>query len=196
MANGACASCKYQRRKCQEDCFLAPYFPSDRCEDFQLVQKLFGVSNVMKMLKSVAVEQRSMAAESLVIEARMRRDRPLSEMYNIGAMENFGTGCSVSTAPLQQVQEIKPLSVVPYDLVMDPLHQNMNTENREGSEESCVASTAGDELLDGVPAKAPYDSITSTLHNNMNNKNCESSEESWYEDFIYSSFLAVSCALN
>ncbi|KAJ9170876.1 hypothetical protein P3X46_018940 [Hevea brasiliensis] len=77
MHLGACASCKHQRKKCTEDCMLAPYFPADRSREFQAVHKVFGVSNVMKLVRGVKEEDRKTVADSLVWEAFCRQNDPI-----------------------------------------------------------------------------------------------------------------------
>ncbi|KAL4184792.1 hypothetical protein AMTRI_Chr10g2870 [Amborella trichopoda] len=47
--NPACASCRYQRRKCTSDSPMAPFFPPDSMSDFLNIQRLFGVNNVIKL---------------------------------------------------------------------------------------------------------------------------------------------------
>ncbi|KAL2466606.1 LOB domain-containing protein 2 [Abeliophyllum distichum] len=70
-ANGtsACASCKHQRKKCTEKCILAPFFPVDKTREFQAVHKVFGVSNVTKIVTNLEEEDRKQAVDSLVWEA-------------------------------------------------------------------------------------------------------------------------------
>lgn len=46
-----CAACKLLRRKCVEDCVFAPYFPAKEPYKFAIVHKIFGASNVSKMLQ-------------------------------------------------------------------------------------------------------------------------------------------------
>lgn len=46
-----CAACKLLRRRCGEDCVFAPYFPADEPHKFANVHKVFGASNVNKMLQ-------------------------------------------------------------------------------------------------------------------------------------------------
>jgi Lateral organ boundaries (LOB) domain len=46
-----CAACKHLRRRCAEDCILAPYFPATHPERFECVHKIFGAGNVARMLK-------------------------------------------------------------------------------------------------------------------------------------------------
>lgn len=45
-----CAACKLLRRRCA-DCVFAPYFPADEPQKFASVHKVFGASNVNKMLQ-------------------------------------------------------------------------------------------------------------------------------------------------
>lgn len=46
-----CAACKLLRRRCAKDCVFAPYFPADEPQKFASVHKVFGASNVNKMLQ-------------------------------------------------------------------------------------------------------------------------------------------------
>lgn len=46
-----CAACKLLRRRCAKECVFAPYFPSDDPLKFATVHRVFGASNVNKMLK-------------------------------------------------------------------------------------------------------------------------------------------------
>lgn len=50
-----CAACKSLRRKCTRDCIFLPYFPRDDPDKFARVHKVFGASNVAKMLQVSAV---------------------------------------------------------------------------------------------------------------------------------------------
>ncbi|KAF5481380.1 hypothetical protein F2P56_002037 [Juglans regia] len=77
----ACAACKHQRKKCTEVCILAPYFPADRTREFQAVHKIFGVSNVTKIVKNLKEEDRKTAVDSLVWEASWRQKDPVLGPY-------------------------------------------------------------------------------------------------------------------
>lgn len=78
----ACASCKHQRKRCGPKCILAPYFPSARSRQFQAVHKVFGVSNVSKMICAVGThEERCRATQSMVWEAEWRIKDPISGCY-------------------------------------------------------------------------------------------------------------------
>ncbi|OMP02394.1 hypothetical protein COLO4_11130 [Corchorus olitorius] len=73
-----CASCKLLRRRCAKDCIFAPYFPSDDPHKFAIVHKVFGASNVSKMLQELPVQQRADAVSSLVYEANARMQQESS----------------------------------------------------------------------------------------------------------------------
>ncbi|XP_038893139.1 LOB domain-containing protein 12-like [Benincasa hispida] len=75
--NSPCASCKLLRRRCARDCIFAPYFPSDDPHKFAIVHKVFGASNVSKMLQELPVQQRGDAVMSLVYEASARVRDPV-----------------------------------------------------------------------------------------------------------------------
>ncbi|XP_017699884.2 LOB domain-containing protein 2-like [Phoenix dactylifera] len=79
----ACAACKHQRKKCTGNCEMASYFPANRSREFGLVHRVFGVSNVTKMLKAVdSIPERERAAETLTWEAEWRIVDPSEGCYN------------------------------------------------------------------------------------------------------------------
>ncbi|CAN6444199.1 unnamed protein product [Victoria cruziana] len=78
----ACAGCKHQRRKCTPDCPLAPFFPAEKASIFLAVQKVFGVSNVVKMIRELDThEKRKLAADSLCWEAQWRIMDPVEGCF-------------------------------------------------------------------------------------------------------------------
>ncbi|GLJ33789.1 hypothetical protein SUGI_0679100 [Cryptomeria japonica] len=38
----SCAACRLQRKKCSQECILAPHFPPDDLEKFTIVQRVYG----------------------------------------------------------------------------------------------------------------------------------------------------------
>ncbi|KAG9136284.1 hypothetical protein Leryth_003874 [Lithospermum erythrorhizon] len=72
-----CAACKLLRRRCAKDCVFAPYFPADEPHKFASVHKVFGASNVNKMLQDLAEDQRGDAVSSMVYEANARVRDPV-----------------------------------------------------------------------------------------------------------------------
>ncbi|XP_057969529.1 LOB domain-containing protein 22-like [Malania oleifera] len=73
----ACASCKHQRKKCDDGCELAPYFPATKFQDFQNAHRLFGVGNIIKILNSIEPHHRAAAADSIIQEAKIWKDDPV-----------------------------------------------------------------------------------------------------------------------
>lgn len=76
-SNSPCAACKFLRRKCQPECVFAPYFPPDQPQKFANVHKVFGASNVTKLLNELQPSQREDAVNSLAYEADMRLRDPV-----------------------------------------------------------------------------------------------------------------------
>ncbi|KAL6521632.1 hypothetical protein OROGR_018201 [Orobanche gracilis] len=72
-----CAACKYLRRKCSHECVFAPYFPPDNPQKFSNVHKVFGASNVGKILNELNPNQRNDAVNSLAYEAECRIKDPI-----------------------------------------------------------------------------------------------------------------------
>ncbi|URE47169.1 hypothetical protein MUK42_13558 [Musa troglodytarum] len=76
-AASPCAACKFLRRKCQPECVFAPYFPPDQPQKFVHVHRVFGASNVTKLLNELHPYQREDAVNSLAYEADMRLRDPV-----------------------------------------------------------------------------------------------------------------------
>ncbi|PKA67133.1 LOB domain-containing protein 15 [Apostasia shenzhenica] len=72
-----CAACKLLRRRCAQECPFSPYFSPHEPQKFASVHKVFGASNVSKMLLEVPETQRADAANSLVYEANVRLRDPV-----------------------------------------------------------------------------------------------------------------------
>ncbi|XP_075493454.1 protein LATERAL ORGAN BOUNDARIES-like [Primulina tabacum] len=75
--NPPCAACKFLRRKCLPGCMFAPYFPPEEPQKFANVHKIFGASNVTKLLNEVLPHQREDAVNSLAYEAEARVRDPV-----------------------------------------------------------------------------------------------------------------------
>ncbi|EXC24867.1 hypothetical protein L484_013233 [Morus notabilis] len=76
-SSSPCAACKIQRRKCTQECVFAPYFPPDQPQKFCNVHKVFGASNVSKLLQELSASQREDAVNSLAYEAEARLRDPV-----------------------------------------------------------------------------------------------------------------------
>ncbi|KAI4384371.1 hypothetical protein MLD38_002537 [Melastoma candidum] len=79
----ACAACKYQRRKCQPDCVLAPYFPHDRQRQFQNAHRLFGVSNITKIIRNLSPAEKDEAMRTIIFQSDARASDPVLGCFRI-----------------------------------------------------------------------------------------------------------------
>ncbi|NP_001170378.1 uncharacterized LOC100384360 [Zea mays] len=76
-AAAPCAACKLLRRRCAAGCVFAPYFPPGEPHKFANVHKVFGASNVSKLLQEIPAQHRGDAVSSLVYEANARVRDPV-----------------------------------------------------------------------------------------------------------------------
>ncbi|KAL5991790.1 hypothetical protein ACLOJK_012701 [Asimina triloba] len=74
----SCGACKFLRRKCIHGCIFAPYFCyDDAVAHFAAIHKIFGASNVSKLLSHLPVHCRSEAAVTISYEAQARIRDPI-----------------------------------------------------------------------------------------------------------------------
>lgn len=104
--NSPCAACKFLRRKCMPDCIFAPYFPPEEPHKFANVHKIFGASNVSKILNEVLPHQREDAVNSLAYEAEARIKDPV-----------YGCVGAISVLQRQVIRLQKELDATHADLI-------------------------------------------------------------------------------
>lgn len=78
-----CACCKHQRKKCEENCELAPYFPAKKFKDYQNAHRVFGISNIYRIITAVEPEKRQATADSILMEGNARRNDPVHGCYGV-----------------------------------------------------------------------------------------------------------------
>ncbi|KAL5202126.1 hypothetical protein ABZP36_013078 [Zizania latifolia] len=98
-AGSPCAACKFLRRKCQPDCVFAPYFPPDNPQKFVHVHRVFGASNVTKLLNELHPYQREDAVNSLAYEADMRLRDPVYGCVGVISQAAAAAAVSSSNGP-------------------------------------------------------------------------------------------------
>ncbi|CAA7395219.1 unnamed protein product [Spirodela intermedia] len=99
-SSSPCAACKFLRRKCVPGCVFAPYFPQDESARFVNVHRVFGASNVAKILNDLPPAGRRDAVTSLCFEAEVQLQDPVH-------------GCLGYILTLQhQLQEIQQTNAV------------------------------------------------------------------------------------
>ncbi|GLU07729.1 hypothetical protein SLE2022_246770 [Rubroshorea leprosula] len=73
-----CGACKFLRRKCVKGCVFAPYFCHEQgATHFAAIHKVFGASNVSKLLAHLPVNDRCEAAATISYEAQARLQDPI-----------------------------------------------------------------------------------------------------------------------
>ncbi|KAK8959410.1 LOB domain-containing protein 4 [Platanthera guangdongensis] len=72
-----CAACKILRRRCVEKCLLAPHFPPSEPLKFTTAHRIFGASNIIKLLNELPERDRADAVSSIVYEANARIRDPV-----------------------------------------------------------------------------------------------------------------------
>ncbi len=137
-----CAACKLLRRRCAQECPFSPYFSPHEPQKFASVHKIFGASNVSKMLMEVPESQRADAASSLVYEANARiRDPVYGCMGAISALQ-------------QQAQSLQAeLNAVRQEIMRYRRHDNAVAEATAATAAMMVGGYQGHNLQDrGVVA--------------------------------------------
>ncbi|XP_023733467.1 LOB domain-containing protein 29 [Lactuca sativa] len=73
-----CGACKFLRRKCVRGCVFAPYFCHEQgAAHFAAIHRVFGASNVSKLLAHLPVSGRCEAAITIAYEAQARVQDPI-----------------------------------------------------------------------------------------------------------------------
>ncbi|GMH25774.1 hypothetical protein Nepgr_027617 [Nepenthes gracilis] len=73
-----CGACKFLRRKCVKGCVFEPYFCHEQgASHFAAIHKVFGASNVSKLLAHLPISHRSEAAATISYEAQARIHDPI-----------------------------------------------------------------------------------------------------------------------
>ncbi|KAH6814069.1 LOB domain-containing protein 1 [Perilla frutescens var. frutescens] len=140
-----CAACKILRRRCVEKCVLAPYFPPNDPLKFTTAHRVFGASNIIKLLQELPEEQRADTVSSMVYEANARLRDPVY-------------GCAGAICQLQkQVNELQEqLAKAQAQIVnMQCHHSNL------------MALICMDDLT-GSPADYSYHTKTTFMEDNNN----------------------------
>ncbi|XP_057972734.1 LOB domain-containing protein 22-like [Malania oleifera] len=97
----ACAACKHQRRKCAPDCLLRPYFPHDRQRQFLNAHKLFGVSNIGKIIRPLSPTHRDLAMRTIIFQSDARASDPVGGCLHI--VRDLQRRIDLATAELRLV---------------------------------------------------------------------------------------------
>ncbi|CAL5381585.1 unnamed protein product [Camellia sinensis] len=123
---GPCGACKFLRRKCVAGCIFAPYFDSEQgAAHFAAVHKVFGASNVSKLLLNIPVHRRPDAVVTICYEAQARlRDPVYGCVAHIFALQqqvvNLQAELTYLQAHLATLELPTPPPLPPQPLPMPP----------------------------------------------------------------------------
>ncbi|GAU25173.1 hypothetical protein TSUD_150720 [Trifolium subterraneum] len=130
-----CGACKFLRRKCVRGCVFAPYFCHEQgATHFAAIHKVFGASNVSKLLAHLPVSDRCEAAVTISYEAQARLQDPIygcvahifalqQQVVNLQAqlayMKEQAAQRCLNTSLIENPNEknfVKPSNILPQDL--------------------------------------------------------------------------------
>lgn len=144
-SSSSCAACKFLKRRCTPNCQFAPYFRSDEPNKFAKVHKVFGASNVSKILNEVPEEQREDTVNSLVYEAEVRLRDPvygcigaiaslqkrMVELQHDLLLARARLACCATTTPSTSVSP--PIEIPPNSIGLEEaFYQNSITMDQNG----------------------------------------------------------------
>lgn len=73
----ACVLCRYQHKRHDASCQFGQYFPSNRASDFENACRLFGLANLLRLMRCAEPSQRQVMANSILTEASMFGNDPI-----------------------------------------------------------------------------------------------------------------------
>ncbi|KAI3668039.1 hypothetical protein L6452_43112 [Arctium lappa] len=153
-----CGACKFLRRKCTADCIFAPYFCSEQGPArFAAIHKVFGASNVSKLLHHVAVADRCETVVTIAYEAQARIRDPVY-------------GCVSHIFALQQQVACLQAQLMQVKAQMAAQGYYMESRNLENQWSANMAA--------GAMAYQNYMNINGANYMNCNNISPQSSMES------------------
>ncbi|KAI0500425.1 hypothetical protein KFK09_018637 [Dendrobium nobile] len=171
-----CGACKFLRRKCVRGCVFAPYFCHEQgASHFAAIHKVFGASNVSKLLMHLPVTDRSEAAVTISYEAQARLQDPIY-------------GCVAHIFALQQ--QVVSLQAQLASLKAHQAAQGGGNNNIIGLTEASIAQEAGkaynryssyQQDVQGLIMSQAIDERTNQPSVSNHMMNCESSSQ---EDLI------------
>ncbi|KAH7532598.1 hypothetical protein FEM48_Zijuj04G0038400 [Ziziphus jujuba var. spinosa] len=173
----ACAACKYQRRRCSKECALAPYFPAEKAKEFQNAHRLFGVRNIMNILKQVPPQHKEDAMTSIIFESDMRAQYPVRGCMGIISQLHLQLQQSIEELRLVQTKLAICKEQCQYQVPLSPsnflpqLHLGMNSKNdalpiHHHPQYNCVGGEMAIEFL-GNNGIATTTSMTNTMMNGI-----------------------------
>ncbi|KAL8138994.1 hypothetical protein V2J09_004995 [Rumex salicifolius] len=139
-----CGACKFLRRKCARGCVFAPYFCHEQGPaHFAAIHKVFGASNVAKLLAHLPFAERSEAALTISYEAQARVQDPIYGcVSHIFALQQEVVNLQAQLASLKQQ------AATQQTLVNGSVSSNNPSERFNGKNPSLMSSFSSSYPLD------------------------------------------------
>ncbi|KAJ4909403.1 LOB domain-containing protein 7 [Raphanus sativus] len=174
----ACAACKYQRKKCTENCILARYFAQEKQNQFLNAHKLFGVSNITKFIKGVEECQRDVAMNNLIFHANARARDPVLGVFKIMLDLKHQIACAQAElnflhqklATCQTLALQQQLACYSYGDLLEQGDQYLNIDGHVHQEIMQKQSPLNYEMFMEMPIKLEKEKISIPGHKNAVNQ--------------------------
>ncbi|KAK7336293.1 hypothetical protein VNO77_16829 [Canavalia gladiata] len=170
-----CGACKFLRRKCHGECIFAPYFGSDQgAARFAAVHKVFGASNVSKLLLHIPVERRHEAVVTISYEAQARLADPVygcvstvlalqqqvaSLQGELAMVQNQVINNRVAYASvLQDTQQLQQQQQPNFNVALQPAYSNNSSASTNLMNMSCF-NPGFDLAMGTVPSSHSFDPL-------------------------------------
>ncbi|PHU16186.1 LOB domain-containing protein 4 [Capsicum chinense] len=160
-----CAACKLLRRRCAKDCIFLPHFPSAEPHKFIAVHRIFGASNISKMLQEIPMNNREDAVVSMVYEATARlRDPVYGSVGIISALQKhiFHLQSELNEASAEAMSlrtQLSDASSLPSSLLegspFTPENHEFHDHYQKPNEQHAYANNDSNDLL-LLPEAADY----------------------------------------
>ncbi|KDP21329.1 hypothetical protein JCGZ_21800 [Jatropha curcas] len=162
-AGSPCGACKFLRRKCASNCIFAPYFCSDQGPArFAAIHKVFGASNVSKLLLHVPVADRCEAVVTIAYEAQARiRDPVYGCVAHIFALQQ-----QVACLQAQLMQVKAQLAQNMADTSRNNSMENQWQGNVYGIPSSCPNYSNHNNYMNPISPQSSLESIDQNINNN------------------------------
>ncbi|XVF32424.1 hypothetical protein REPUB_Repub17cG0081500 [Reevesia pubescens] len=172
-----CGACKFLRRKCSSDCIFAPYFSSEQGPArFAAIHKVFGASNVSKLLLHIPAHDRCEAVVTISYEAQARiRDPVYGCVAHIFALQQQVAGLQ---AQLMQVKA---------QLAQNAMNSHNIDSQWQGNQFSGVPSTPtyNPSYMNSISPQSSLESVEFNSADSMNNymQEIQSREEFCFQGY-------------
>eukprot|EP00270_Netrium_digitus_P014020 TRINITY_DN4721_c0_g1_i2.p1 TRINITY_DN4721_c0_g1~~TRINITY_DN4721_c0_g1_i2.p1 ORF type:complete len:182 (+),score=4.70 TRINITY_DN4721_c0_g1_i2:288-833(+) len=165
-----CGACRFLRRKCAQSCVFAPYFASDQGQRFANVHKIFGASNVAKLLQEIPEESREDAVNSISYEADARVADPVYGC--VGALFSLQqqvlhlqTELAMAQAEVARLHSMcLSTTTVPQQIQSSQLEQQQQAVLQQPAEQKLLLSRGVNPLVNSLSLCRPLAPTASLIH--------------------------------